>query len=112
MKVNMSQVLSQFDAMIEDNGSPAEFWLRDGQTTFTIQASDIGRVPADMTEGLQQDREVMRVMATRWHKVAGRDRRPEKGDQVIVGGKRYAIESARLRQFQGTPVGYVLVLRG
>lgn len=110
-KVNMGKVEAALSSMVQLNGSTVRFELKEG-VYFDITATDINRSPVNLTDGISQDRNLIRVMADDWHTVAGADRPPEKGDKITVAGVRYAVDTVRPAQFQNTIVGYVITLRG
>ena len=81
--------------------------LRRSGATFTIRGFEKRTTGEPLTDGIDQHQYFVRVIASQWDAAAGGV--PEKGDQLTVYGRRYAIESW---QHRGLADMYVLKLRG
>lgn len=91
--VDWASVRTAFDTQIQAEGSDCDFLLRSGET-FTLRGVLRFQPEESRTDGIQADRRKLSIMAHRWETAAPPGRLPEKGDQVIVEGQRFAIEEA------------------
>ena len=109
--VDLSKVKSAFDTAIQQNGVDCTFTLRSGET-FTIKGFLRFQREELLTEGMNQDRRKLSFMEDRWRVEAPIGRDPEKGDQVVVSGRRFAIEEADPQLFQDVVIGWRVRLMG
>lgn len=106
-----AKVKQAFDDMIENEGSLCEFRLRSGEV-FSIKGVMRFTAEEQMTDGLSQDRRKLSIMADRWSAQAPPARDPEKGDQVVVDGRRHGIMEADPAVASGQRIGWRLRLTG
>ena len=109
--VNIGQIKAHLSAAFNALGHDADFTLRDG-TTFTLKVTEGFRQAQDLTDGLAQETHRIKVLADEWD-AASPGRGPEKGDQVVFLGRRYAIQNRiRNRGLSSDPIVYVLEVKG
>jgi hypothetical protein len=89
-----------------DNGLDANVHRRDGQK-FTIKIFERRSRVEELTDGLSQQGYRVRVISSDWERLAGGP--PEKGDQIMIAGRRHAIESWERHSLADQ---YLIVLRG
>lgn len=109
--VNLTKIQNHLAAAFDTLGHDADFTLRDG-TTFTVKVTEGFRQTQDLTDGMAQDTHRLKVLASDWD-AASPGREPEKGDQVVFLGKRYAIQSRiRPRGLASGRIIYVMEVKG
>lgn len=109
--IDVNSVKAHLKSAFNALGSDAVFTLRDG-TTFSIKVSFGFRGSQDMTDGLQQETLRVKFIADDWDD-ASPGRQPEKGDQVVFDGHRYAIQTrVRTRPLADERFLYVCEIRG
>ena len=111
MAVDWARVKQDFDSAMQSEGSDCAFVLRSGEQ-FTIKGVLRFLPEVTMTDGLHQDRRKLSVMADRWEAAAPANRDPEKGDQVTVHGRRFAVEEADPATGGNQVIGWRLRLKG
>jgi hypothetical protein len=104
-----AKVLAAFDGMIQANGVDTDFTLMDG-ATFRLKAVPRFSPTLDMTTGLQQEGRQVSVMSARWDAVSP-GRPPQKGDQLAMLGKRFAIQDYDPVLADNRVIGYRIKLR-
>ena len=109
--VNWLKIRSDLDGVVQQEGTPADFRLRTGET-FTLRARVRDGTDEALTAGLQQDTLTVTVLANRWETAAPPNRAPEKGDQITIAGKRHAIEDVRQRIAGSVPLTWTMRLKG
>ena len=88
------------------NGLQVAVTLRDG-STFNIRGFERRRSGEELSDGLTQQDYWFRVVKADWDGLAGRP--PDKGDQLVIGGRRHAIEESHHHALAGL---YMMRLRG
>lgn len=111
MAVNWTQIKADFDAAIQAEGSDCAFTLRTGEQ-FVLRGTLRFLSEEGISDGLNQDRRKLSVMADRWENAAPASRNPEKGDQVVVHGRRFAVEEADPATGGNQVIGWRLRLKG
>jgi hypothetical protein len=107
----MSQAVTVWANLISTVGVDSEFRLRDG-TRFTIKTVRRRKPDEPLTDGIHQKGFEIQFMARDWSAAAPPGVRPEKGDQVVMVGRRYAIETSKLTQYGTLEIGYVCRVLG
>jgi hypothetical protein len=97
--------------MIENSGNNTAFTLHTGEK-FTIKTVRKKKPDENITEGLQQNGFELQFMAKRWSASAPVGRNPEKGDQVVVDGRRFALESSKAITYGDIRIGYIARVLG
>ncbi len=109
--VNLSKIRGHLSNAFDALGHDADFTIRDG-TTFTLKVTEGFRQSQDLTDGMTQETHRLKVLADEWN-AASPGRQPEKGDQVVFLGRRYAIQNRiRNRGLASDPLLYVLEVKG
>jgi len=84
--------------------------LRDGgDVEIRVTTGALG--PEDLTAGLQQSGVRVRLLAKEWDELSP-TRPPQKGDTIIIMGRRYGLQTVHLRSMADTPLVYVCVALG
>lgn len=108
---NWTRFRSDFDALLQAEGTPCEFRLKGGGSVFTLRARVRNQAEDELTAGMQQDFAYITVMANRWEAASpGRD--PSKGDMVVVNGKRHMVQETKLRIAANLPITWTLQVKG
>lgn len=96
--INAAKIESDFDTFLQNNGVDADVTLHPEGTNFSIKVGP-RRAQSDenLTDGLQQDRDRLTVMRTRWDAAAGRA--PQKGDLFVIAGRRRRAMEAQPVEF-------------
>lgn len=105
----INKAVQMWEQFTNESGIDTQFTLRDG-TQFTIKAVRKVRPDEKLTDGLLEQGFDVQFMHSHWHANAARG--PEKGDQLVMAGRRHAIEFHKLHQIANVPVGYVCRVRG
>jgi hypothetical protein len=107
----MNQAVIVWANLINTVGVDTEFRLRD-KTSFTIKTVRRRRSDEELTDGIHQKGFEIQFMARDWVAAAPAGTRPEKGDQIVMAGRRYAIETSKLTQYGTLEIGYVCRVLG
>lgn len=110
-KADWLRVRADFDSVLQQEGTDTEFRLMSGEV-FTLRARVRSSGEQDLTDGVSQDRRRVTVMAHRWDAAAPAGRSPQKGDQVVIDGRRHAVEEADPRLAGGIRITWNLVVKG
>jgi hypothetical protein len=89
---NWERIGADLRKVIKENGMTAAVTLREG-AAFTVPVGKGRSRTTDLTQGLEQERDRVIVQYDEWHGVA--PRAPEKGDLMVVVGKRYRISDVK-----------------
>jgi|GEM_PF-4315013 len=109
--VDIAQIQRHLDDGFENLGHTANVTLRSGET-FDIKATVGFRREVGLTEGLAQNTERLKFRCSEWD-AASPGRAPQKGDQIVVQGRRHAIQAAiRQRGIGDVPLLYVCEISG
>ena len=97
---------------IDQHGMSATVTLRGGSPTFNAKVAEgRGRVRS-ITDGLDQQRYRVTVMASVWDAGAGGGRPPQKGDLVVVQGRRHMVDRVTRATAGDTVLAYVMFMEG
>lgn len=115
--VDWTAIKAAFNDAMNAWGQLGTFTLFDTQQSFTIRVargipgSAGANVP--ITAGMDQNEFTLVIMYDAWHASAGAGRSPQKGDQVVIGGVRLALQRRpELVSASTTPIAYKTRLRG
>ena len=111
VKKALGQAIKAWDDFIGATGIDTDFRLHTGER-FSLRVVRRRKADEDITDGLQQKGFEIQFMASQWVRLAPAGRRPEKGDQVTMEGRRHAIETAKLVSYDNTEIGYVARVLG
>lgn len=112
--VNWTRWISDMDDAFESEGATVDVLLRDGGGTFSVKMMRRKIPTENLTDGLQQNSELVSVMASRWFTGAGVGREPEKGDQITwqTTGRRQAIQVSTAAMGGEDVIGFRLTVLG
>lgn len=102
----LNTAITQWETVITAMGLDSQFTLHSGEQ-FTIKVIRRKKIDENITEGLQQHGFEIQFLAKHWDQNAPTGRAPEKGDQLIMAGRRHAIESSKLIQYGTARIGFV-----
>ncbi len=108
--IDWKGIANDFAQVFEASGVDAEVRLLDGVTTFKTKVTRRRAPVENLTDGLQQNANRVSLMAGPWIACAGRA--PMKGDQLVIDGRRQAVQSAQPVYGGNELVGYTLTVLG
>lgn len=108
--LGLPNAIAKLEQAFAENGTPMDVVLRGQGGSFQIKGTMSKLTPDDLTEGLTQQGTKVRLLATDWDVAAGRE--PEKGDQLTIWTRRYAVQTWYRRGIGSSLLMYVMVLKG
>ena len=102
----LDRAINEWEVLFNVMGVDTQFTLHTGEQ-FTVKAVRRKRADENLTDGLQQRTFEIQILARHWQAVAPAGRHPEKGDQIVMAGRRHALEASKLIEFANTQVGYI-----
>lgn len=110
-RIPIAKVRQAFDDLIQSEGHTCNFELRSGEK-FAVKGALRFQAEDQLTDGINQDRRKLSIMASRWSAAAPPGRDPEKGDLVTVDGRRHRIMEADPALCSGQRLGWRIKLTG
>lgn len=107
----VQQAAQKIHEVIRELGVDCVFTLRDSNAVFTVPGTLSGFREEDITPGLDQDSRQLTISAQSWRSVSPM-RDPEKGDMVVIGGRRHRVMDTTLDAAANIQIRWRLVVKG